>query len=304
MKNTLMKPLLKWNGLGGRRIFTSGLGLLLLTMLMTGCPAGKQESENAPAPKPTPGKVVIRGSNTIGEELAPRLIAEFKKEHPEMKFDLEFKGTAYGLGNLLGGICDIAAASRAALKEQEDLARDRGVQLKECVLGAYAVAVIVNAANPITGLNSNQVQALFTGQAANWSDVGGGNAAVQLYIRDPISGTHIGFKELAMNNEAYGPGAKMFTNYQAIAAAVAADPNGIGYCGLDLVTHAGVKSAAIGGVTPSAASVSQKTYPYARVLRFYSDTVRESPDAKSFLEFVVSPKGQQVVTGMGYAGRP
>jgi phosphate transport system substrate-binding protein len=299
-----MNLVFNWCGFGGKKVFTQGVGLLLLAAFMTGCPSGTQQAETPPTPKPTPGKVVIRGSNTIGEELAPKLIAEFKKDNPGISFDLEFKGTSYGLGNLLGGFCDIAGASRAALKEQEDLARDRGVQLKECVLGAYAVAVIVNAANPVAGLSSNQVQALFTGKAANWSEVGGGNAPVQLYIRDPISGTHIGFKELAMNNEAYGPGAKMFTNYQSIAEAVAANPNGIGYCGLDLASQAGVKAVAIGGVTPTATNINQNTYPYARVLRFYSDTARESADAKKFLDFVVSPKGQQVVTGMGYAGKP
>ena len=48
----------------------------------------------------------------MGEELAPALIAEYKKRHPGVVFDLESKGTGYGFGNLIVGAADIAAASR------------------------------------------------------------------------------------------------------------------------------------------------------------------------------------------------
>src|SRR5262249_2311239 len=76
-------------------------------------------------------KIAVRGSNTIGEELLPRLIAEYKKEHPEAVFDLEFKGTAYGFGALMGGLCDIAAGSREASMNELRLARDRGMEFND-----------------------------------------------------------------------------------------------------------------------------------------------------------------------------
>src|SRR5664279_3346793 len=82
-------------------------------------------------------KITIRGSNTIGEELAPRLIAEYKKEHKDAAFDLEFKGSGYGIGALMGGYCDIAAASRPVVKEQETISQIHGVHFKEYILGAY-----------------------------------------------------------------------------------------------------------------------------------------------------------------------
>src|SRR3982751_1698359 len=79
-----------------------GVGTILLGVVLAAC-----------SPKKT-DNVVIRGSNTIGEELAPRLIAEYKKEHPAVAFDLEFKGSTYGFGALMVERCDIAAASREA----------------------------------------------------------------------------------------------------------------------------------------------------------------------------------------------
>src|SRR6185312_7546363 len=63
------------------------------------------------SPKP-PETITIRGSNTFGEELAPKLIDEYKKDHPQISFNTEFKGTSYGFGALMVDRCDIGAASR------------------------------------------------------------------------------------------------------------------------------------------------------------------------------------------------
>jgi len=275
---------------------------VLAILILAGC--SKQEQQSSPAPLPLSPRVVLRGSNTIGEELGPRLISEYKKEHPEAVFDLEFKGTSYGIGNLMGGFCDIACASKAVVPEQEAIARERGVEFKDYVLGSYAVAVIVNAANPVSNLTSNQVLALFTGLASNWNQAGGPDRPVHLFIRDPISGTHIGFKELAMANREYGAGAKPLTNYPAIIEAVANDQNAVGYCGLDMAKRMNVKVVFIDGVAPSVASINQQKYPYARVLRFYTDAGKERPDARRFIDFALSSRGQEILSQMGYATHP
>jgi ABC-type phosphate transport system substrate-binding protein len=128
------------------------VSLLSLSLLLAGCPAGKPD---APANSTTPSdtsKVVIRGSNTIGEELAPRLITEFKKEHSAITFDLEAKATGYGIAQLRAGQCDVAAASRAIIEEEVEINKTSGVEMNEHVLGTYSVAVVVNANNPVTNL--------------------------------------------------------------------------------------------------------------------------------------------------------
>jgi len=177
------------------------------------------------------------GSNTVGEELVPRLVAEYKKDHPAVAFEMEFKGTTYGLGALMVGRCDIAAASREATLNEIELGRARNVHLNDHVIGAYDVALIVNTASTITNLTRDQVRDLFTGTVKNWKDVGGPDAPVSLNIRHPISGTYLGFRELAMENKPYAIEAKTFTNYTGIVQAVAQDPNAIGYATLALSSN-------------------------------------------------------------------
>ncbi|HUC83578.1 MAG TPA: phosphate ABC transporter substrate-binding protein [Candidatus Acidoferrales bacterium] len=249
-------------------------------------------------------KITIRGSNTIGEELAPRLIAEFKKTHPTVSFDLESKGTAYGIGALLGGYCDIAGASKAVSKEQEEVAQLRGVRFKEYILGTYTVAVLVNAANPLSNLTSNQVQLVFTGKVQNWKEIGGSDAPVHLVIRDPVSGTYIGFKEVAMAYQDYGKQVQLFTNDAAMAEAVAQDPNAIAYTGLDSLQHPGTKAVSIDGVMPGATTVNAHKYLYGRTLRFYTNANNESAITRDFINFVLSPGGQRIVAQMGDAPNP
>ena len=253
---------------------------------------------------PAQDKIIIRGSNTIGEELAPRLIAEYKKDHANVSFDLEFKGTGYGIGALMGGFCDIAAASRAVVREQETISELHGVHFKEYILGSYTVSILVNAANPVSNLTSNQVQALFTGRTKNWQEVGGPDAPVHLYVRNPVSGTYLGFKEIAMANQDYDEHVQLMTNYLSIADAVAKDANAVGYAGLDLVQHAGTKAVSVEGAAPSAASVNGKKYPYARALRFYTEADKEPAKVKNFVDFVLSPSGQSILAQMGYATKP
>jgi phosphate transport system substrate-binding protein len=271
------------------------ISLVLLSVVLAGCPAGRTVTEK---------KVVICGSNTFGEELGPRLIALYEKEHPAVTFETGFKATGYGVGALLADQCDIAAASRVLNANELEAARSHGIEFNDYIIGSYSVAVIVNAASPVGNLTRDQVRDVFTGVARNWKEVGGPDAAIHLYIRDQISGTHLGFRELAMENKPYGSGLKAFTTYRDIVQAVAHDPNGIGYASIDLGKNADVKAVSIGGVAPTAVSVSQGQYPYARVLHLYTAKGKESAAARDFVQFVQSSRGQQIVHQMGFVPHP
>jgi phosphate transport system substrate-binding protein len=266
------------------------LSLMVLSVVVAGC--GK------------PGKIAIRGSNTFGEELAPRLIAEYRKEHPTVVFDTEYKGTTYGMGALMVERCDIAAASRPVSTNELQLAKDRDIEFNDYVIGSYSVAVIVNAGSPIGNLTRDQVRDIFTGAVINWKEVGGPDAPIHLCSRDEISGTHLGFRELAMENKPYALGLKAFTNYLGIIQKVAPDANGIGYASIDLVSKNGIKAVSIEGVAPTIASVNGGRYPYARVLHLYTDTKKESPTTRDFVQFVQSKRGQEILTQMGFVPCP
>jgi len=274
---------------------------LLIFLAGDGC---SDKQTPAPSGGAKASRVVIKGSNTIGEELGPRLITEYKKEHPDAAFDLESKGTGSGFWALVAEQCDLAAASRVPNADELKQAKERNVQFDEHPIGSYSVAVIVNSANPLADLTREQIRDIFTGAVQNWKDVDGPDAPIHLNIRDPISGTCLGFQELAMENKPYPSGTNALTSYGAIAQAVAQDPNGIGYVSIDLSQKAGVKAVSIGGIAPSAASVNEGKYPYARMLRFYTCKGKEASPAVDFIKFVQSARGKEIIGQMGNVPRP
>ena len=100
---------------------------------------------------------------------------------------------------------------------------------------------------------------------------------VHLFARDPVSGTYLGFKELAMGFQDYGTNVQYFTNYTQIAEAVAKDPNGIGYACLLVTPYAGGPARFPSmRVAPSANNVNGKKYLYFRQLYFYTDAGKKS----------------------------
>jgi phosphate transport system substrate-binding protein len=130
--------------------------------------------------------------------------------------------------------------------------------------------------------------------------VGGLDAPIHLYVRDPVSGTYLGFRELAMENKPYSHPQMLFTTYTAILQAVGEDPNGIGYSNVGLAKASGVKPVSIGGVEPSADTVNQHKYPYARTLHLYTAKAQETPATHDFIEFVESRRGQEIVQQLGF----
>jgi phosphate transport system substrate-binding protein len=291
------RPLIHLSAPRGHRLLAL---IAAVAVVLAGC-----SDKNTPSAETVlQGKLVIKGSNTVGEELAPRLIAAYKSNHPGISIDLESKGTGTGFAALSSSQCDIAAASRVPTQEERALAASNHVDFNSYMIGSYAVAVVANLSNQVSNLSRDQVRDIFAGKIQNWKEVGGTDAPIRLCGRDPISGTYLGFRELAMEDTPYAAGIKTFTNYTGIVEAIAKEPGAIGYCSIDLTTKPGIKAISIRGVMPDALAVKESRYPLARVLRFYTDTAKESAAAKDFIQFVQSARGQEVVAEAGNISRP
>ena len=274
---------------------------LVIALLVVG---GCSEQSTTDTTSGDKNSIVLRGSNTVGEELAPRLAQEYTKSHPGAKFDTEFKGSSYGLGALMVDRCDVAATSRLVTTNDVAFGKDRNVDFSDHLIGAYSVAVVVNTQNPASNLTRKQVKDIFTGTITNWKDVGGPDAAINLYIRNPVSGTHLGFLELALGTNAYASNAKTFTDYASLVQKVAADPNGIGYSSFNIAKKGGAKAVSIDNVEATGQNVQKGTYPFARSLHLYTNKNHEKKAALDFVNYVTSAEGQKVLAEMDFVPHP
>jgi len=244
----------------------------------------------------------IEGSNTFGEKLGLLLVKDFKKSNPGIPVELKRPGSGPGLAALIAGRADIAPTSRPANRSELLAAKKAGVKLRTQNIGSYGVAIIVNEANPVKNLKPSQVRALFSGKIADWSKVRGGAAPVNVYTLDRNTGARGGFQTLAMRGDAYSPTAKALPDYQAIIAAVAKDPNAIGYADMGPLPAA-VRALLINGEPPNSVAIYEQVYPYANSLYLYTVQGRETPAAKKFIRYALSKNGQRIIQKAGFVPR-
>lgn len=244
----------------------------------------------------------IEGSNTFGEKLGPLLVKDFKKSNPGIPVELKRPGSGPGLAALIAGRADIAPTSRPANRSELLAAKNAGVKLRTQNIGSYGVAIIVNEANPVKNLKPSQVRALFSGKAADWSKVRGSAAPVNVYTLDRNTGARGGFQTLAMRGDAYSPTAKALPDYQAIIAAVAKDPNAIGYADMGPLPAA-VRALLINGEPPNSVAIYEQVYPYANSLYLYTVQGRETPASKKFIRYALSKNGQRIIQKAGFVPR-
>ena len=244
----------------------------------------------------------IEGSNTFGEKLGPLLVKGFKRANPGIPVELKRPGSGPGLEALIAGHSDIAPTSRPANRTELLAAKKSGVKLLPQLIGSYGVAVIVNAANPVKNLKPAQVRALFNGRVTDWSKVRGPEKPVNLYILDNKTGARAGFQDLAMRGDAYAATAKALPDYAAIVAAVAKDPNAIGYADMGPLPD-GVRAVLINGEPPNSVAIYEQVYPYANSLYLYTLERKTTPAAREFIRYALSKDGQHIITKAGFVPR-
>src|SRR5438067_843806 len=177
-------------------------------------------------------RIVIKGSDTLGAKLVPQLAEQFKAQHAGTTFDIAAEGSTTGIAAIIDGTAQIGMASRRAKLSEVSAASAKGVNMKPTVVAYDGIAVIVNTSNPVKSLTKKQVEQIFTGEATDWSAVGGSGGKISVYTRNTSSGTYSDFKELAMKKRDYAPGSQKMAGNEQIASEVGKNPAGIGYVGM------------------------------------------------------------------------
>jgi len=208
-------------------------------------------------------------------------------------------GSNQGLKNLIDGNVAIAATSRP-LKPAEAQA---GIQLVPIARDAIAVVVGIN--NPFKGnLTKDQVRDIYQGKITNWSQVGGTNQPIKVINRATASGTREAFQDLVLLGQGFPPDSPNFITWkQDETTAILRDigDNGISYATVSQVEKQEImRIVAIDGVLPTDVNaVKAGKYPISRSL-FLGVKKTTSPVSRQFIEFALSPQGQQIIQRLGF----
>lgn len=247
------------------------------------------------------GALTIKGSDTM-VILTQRWAEEFMKKNPAVKIQVTGGGSGTGIAALINGTTEIATASRPIKESETEKLRARfkttGVEIPVAKDG---VTFYVHESNPVSAMTLDQLRAIYLGDLTNWKELGGQDAPIVVYSRESSSGTYVFVKDNLLQGDDYTPRAQTLPGTAAVVNAVAKEPKGIGYGGAAYAK--GVKELKIKvgqeEIAPTPEAVKSGKYPLARDLYFY---LRAKPqgEAKAFIDFVLSPEGQKIVTNVGY----
>lgn len=267
--------------------------------------------------------------NSIGSDTLNNLMTywaeSFKKAYPNIRIQIEGKGSSTAPPALISGTSQLGPMSRKMKsKEIDKFEKKFGFKPTRIGVALDSLAVFVNKDNPLNELSLEQVDAVFSknrkgghtedimiwkqlGLTTNWAE-----NPISLYGRNSASGTYGYFKSKALFKGDYKDTVKEQPGSASVVMGVTEDMAGIGYSGIGYKTS-GVKAIALSKKTgdkaydPSYENVLNGKYPLSRMLYIYivKEPNKELPTlTKEFLKFVLSKEGQEIVVKDGYLPLP
>ncbi len=267
------------------------------------------------------GNINSVGSDTMNNMMA--LWAEaFRKMYPNVKIQIEGKGSSTAPPALIAGTSQFGPMSRAMRATEIDQFEAKyGYKPTQLRTSYDALAVYVSKDNPTEKLTLAQVDAAFSKNrrrggknVATWGDLGltGDWAArpISLYGRNSASGTYGFFKEHTLKNGDFKDTVKEQPGSASVVQGVTEDRFGIGYSGIGYRTS-GVKVVALAEKDAFSAGsyedVKSGKYPLSRFLYIYVNKAPGKPLdplVKEYLRLIFSKEGQEVVVKDGYLPLP
>lgn len=194
--------------------------LLLTSILFSGCTSQKKKDRT----------ITLSGAFAL-YPLAIKWSEEYKKEHPEIRFNITGGGAGKGLADALSGVVDLGMFSREITREE----KDRGTWWVGLTIDA--VIPSVSQQNPYLdvlkkrGMTRDEFKGIYIdGTIKNWGEllkVSDGKAIV-IYTRSDACGAAETFAKYMGGKQEDLTGIGIFGD-PGLAEAVVKDPLGIGF---------------------------------------------------------------------------
>jgi len=277
----------------------------------TEAPMVVPEGAQLPAVNPleVSGDVVTAGSSTVFP-LAERMAARFEDEGFAGTITIDSIGSGAGLERFcVTGETDVANSSRAIRDTEVESCRAIGREPVEFRVGTDALAITLSQENDFITNATVAELALIFGTATNWSDVNPAwpNEPILRFIPGTDSGTFDYFvEEVFEADEAIilaAGNTQLSEDDNVLVQGVLGSPYAVGFFGYAYYAENTdvLKILDIEGVTPSAESVDDGSYPLARPLFLYSDAaiLQSKPQVAAYINFFLSYVNEEILD-VGY----
>lgn len=258
-------------------MFRKGAVLLVFTplLLLWGCGKAKVS-------------FTLAGS-TAFQPFAEKLAEQYMMTHKDVNITVQGGGSAVGIQSALSGAAQIGMADLVTLPEEAKA-------LTATVVARDGIAVVINPANQVVGLTTQQIRDLFNGKVKNWKEVGGANAPITVVSREAGSGTRSSFEQI-IGDIALSKDALIENSNGTIRETVANDANAIGYLSHGLLNEK-IKAVKVDGQVCTPESIQSGKYLLVRPI-FLLVKGEATLEIKGFIDYILSAEGQQTLKTSG-----
>ena len=275
----------------GRGAFAA---IVVALALLCGC---QPATPAVRTPDPVAGTYILRGG---GGALAAvtALTSAFSAQHPGVKWQgFEDVGSDASIRLTSAGDADLGFISR----ELRPAEIGRVMTLS---IGRTGTGFVVNAQNKVRSLLQPQLVKIFTGETADWKDVGGDPGPIRLALREPGSAVRSTVESylFAGKTPMYGKNVTQVQSADESITVVGSSKDAIGMVSLSTQAYGSttIRLLSLDGIAASRETIAAGTYPMLRPLYliYNTDPAKIRPAITAFLEFVRGPDGQKVLAGL------
>lgn len=226
-------------------------------------------------------------SNQVFEAISKDHIEAFSRE---TGIDMEVKRASsssciYSLGR---GFCDIAGTARKLYQRHEIYG------YREYPFCKDPIAVIARKECGVDSLTEDQLQDIFAGEVANWSEVGGADLPVRIVVPAEDTAANKNFRRQVMKRKDIAHDFVAHDSTMVMEVLKHFPCGAVSFVSLGAAEHHGdLKTIKVNGISPVEAG-----YPYYQI--FYLVTNKEPEGSlKKFIDFVYSEKGTKLIVENG-----
>lgn len=267
----------------------TGIASLSLILVISGCSQDNTDAEPSSGNQYT---LAISGSTSVGP-LAEKLAEKFEGKNAEVNIEVNQIGSSAGITNSLSGVSEIGMSSRD-LKEEE---KQEG--LAETIIAYDGIVVVTHPTNKVQDLTLDQVKQIFTGEVTNWKELGGDDMEIVVVSREDGSGSRDAFQEIV----GYSSGELIRSSIVAsgngnIKTTVAMNKHAVGFISFEYIDDT-ISTVKINGVQATAENVLQQKYLLSRPFLFVNKPENLTESGQKFIDYILSPEGQEIVSEAG-----
>ena len=283
--------------------------------------------------QPLAPQVKITGSDIIGLDLMPQLVAGYAKSM-NATADMQAKDAqatlaivkpngitlaSYEVSSttsddafeaLRAGEAEIGMTSRRISEAEARQLSQAGIgnmadPEREQIVAVDNVVAITHPGNPVDTLSVDDLEKIYSGQIRNWSGLGGPDLPIVLVSRQDGSGIRSALEQglFAGKTARIAQGALIATDTNMAVSMVNKNPGALGYVSsafkgstkpVSLVNECGMT------LTPDAFSAKTEEYAFQRRLYLYNRGDTLSADAANFLKYATSAEADAFVSEAGF----